>query len=211
METRSLKLLLSKNNRRYPRTAALGKKGKKGLNFSSSFLTAAGGANYFYPVANCQHADKNHLMRRSTLDLDIDSAHAQPAWGRPRPTSIDDGLEDIRRTHGLGGESLPAASYGILSNLQKTIFAIRDGRRIFIICLVHTSGQLFFYHKPGQRPPHVTGHCVNAVTLGWVRAPDERPLCRIHDAVAGGRCCRSMAAEDSESQRFEPNIRPSFF
>ena len=73
--------------------------------------------------------------------------------------------------HGVGVFlSLPAASYALLSDLTKRVFfAIRDGSRIFVICLVHTSGQLFLYHTPGQRPPHVTGLCLN--TVG---ARDER-------------------------------------
>ena len=49
----------------------------------------------------------------------IDAAHGQPARSPARPTNIDGGLEDIRWIHGLGGESLPAASYGILPNLKK--------------------------------------------------------------------------------------------
>ena len=37
---------------------------------------------------------------------------------RARPTSVDDGLEDIPRIHGLEGESLPAALYALLPNLE---------------------------------------------------------------------------------------------
>ena len=58
-------------------------------------------------------------MRRKTLDLDRDLAHGQSAWWRARSTSIDGGLEEIRRVHVLGGKSLPAGSYGILPNLKK--------------------------------------------------------------------------------------------
>ena len=60
-------------------------------------------------------------MRRETLDLGIDSALGQPAWCRARPTSIDGDLENIRWTHDLGGESLPAASYGLFPNLKKRL------------------------------------------------------------------------------------------
>ena len=41
------------------------------------------------------------------------------------------------------------------------------------------------YHTPGQRPPHITGHRVNTVTLGWVGAPSERTPFRVRDAVVG--------------------------
>ena len=27
--------------------------------------------------------------------------------------------------------------------------------------------QMYFYHTPGQIPPHGTGHIVKTVTLGW--------------------------------------------
>ena len=36
-------------------------------------------SNLFFLVANWHHADKNQLVRRSTLDLNVDSAHGQPA------------------------------------------------------------------------------------------------------------------------------------
>ena len=49
---------------------------------------------------------------------------------------------------------------------------------------VHISGQWFFIiHTPGRRPPHITGHCVNKVTRGWVGAPNERNPFIINDAV----------------------------
>ena len=44
---------------------------------------------------------------------------------------------------------------------------------------------MFFYHTPGQLPPHDTGHGVKTVALGWVGAPNERTPFRIHDAVVG--------------------------
>ena len=74
----------------------------------------------------------------------------------------------------------------------------------FVFCFVHTSGQFFFYHTPGQLPPHDTGHGVKTVTLGWVGAPNERTLFRIHDAVVGfvDRCLsrtRNLAASNQRS------------
>ena len=100
-------------------------------------------------------------------------------------TNVDDGLEDIRRIHGLGGESLAAASYALFSNpkKQKLFFAIRDRSRNSVIGFAHTSGRLLCYHTPDQRPPRVTGHCVSTVALAWVGAPNERTLSRIHEAV----------------------------
>ena len=68
----------------------------------------------FFLVANCHQADKNQLLRRQTLDLDIGSAHGQPALCRARSTSEDDGLEEIRWIHGLGGKSLQELDGGVL-------------------------------------------------------------------------------------------------
>ena len=47
---------------------------------------------------------------------------------------IDDGLEEMRWMHALGGKSLPAASYGILSQTWKKN-AIRDGYTAVLIVL----------------------------------------------------------------------------
>ena len=92
----------------------------------------------------------------------------------------------ISGAHDLGGESLPAASYGIFLNLKKGLFfAMRDGWKSFVFCFVHISGQLCLYHRPGQLSPHDTGRGVKTVTLRWVRAPNERTLFRIHDTVVG--------------------------
>ena len=79
--------------------------------------------NLFFLVANCQHGgDRNQLVRRSTVDLHVGSAHGQPARCLARPTKRDDDLEDIRWINGLEGGSLSAASYGILPTLKKLFF-----------------------------------------------------------------------------------------
>ena len=36
-------------------------------------------------------------------------------------------------------------------------FAIGDGSRFFVICFLHTSGQMFFSQTPSRRPPYITG------------------------------------------------------
>ena len=83
----------------------------------------------------CQHADRNELVRRSTLDLDIDAAYDQPARCSARTTSIDNGLEDNLK--------------------KKTFFAIRDGWRSFVFVLCTPEADcFFFYHTPRQHPPH---------------------------------------------------------
>ena len=131
----------------------------------------------------------------------MDLAQGQSTWWA-RPTSTDDGLEDISWIHGLGGESLPADVLRYPPKPEKKVFfAIRDGLRNLVIRFVHPPGQLFFYHTPGQRPPHFTGHCVNTVTLGWVGAPSERIPFRINDAVVRfvDRCLprtRNLAASN---------------
>ena len=123
---------------------AVGKRGGGSLIVFFFFQTAAGGAICFFSLQIV-----NTLIKNSSCDdrpsISKDSAHDQPAWCQARPTGTDDGLEDVRWIHGLGGESLPAASYALLSNLkQKNIYAIRNGSRFFVMCFVHTSGRLFF-------------------------------------------------------------------
>ena len=82
--------------------------------------------------------------------------------------------------HGLGGESLPAASYGIRPN-PKNNSTFCQSRLIDIFCHLFCAHQrpIVFYHTPGQLPPHDTGHCGNTVTLGWVGTPNERTPFRI--------------------------------
>ena len=122
-----------------------GKKEKKCLVFPFSPPTnGCRRRNLFFLVANyCQHAGRNQLVGRSTLDLNIDSSHGQPAWCPARRTNIDDGLEVIRWIRGLGGEGLPAASYGIPANLKKNYFLPFETERE-VLSSVYTSGQLFF-------------------------------------------------------------------
>ena len=46
------------------------------------------------------------------------------------------------------------------------------------------------YQTPGRRLPRITGRVVNAMTRGWVGAPNERAPFRNHDADVGfvNRC-----------------------
>ena len=61
---------------------------------------------------------------------------------------IDDGLEDIRWIRGLRGERLPAASYALLPNLKKGLFfAIGEGLRIFVACILHSSAQMCLFQS----------------------------------------------------------------
>ena len=83
----------------------LWEKREKMLDFFFFFPNGFRRRKMFFLVASCQHAGRNQLVRRSTLDLNIFSAHRQPARCPVRPTNIDDGLEDIRWIHGLGGDA----------------------------------------------------------------------------------------------------------
>ena len=67
---------------------------------------------------------------------------------------------------------------------------------------------MFFYHTPGQLPPHDTGHGVKTVTLGWVGAPNERTPFRIHDAVEG--CVDRSLSRTRNLATSNQNIRLSF-
>ena len=64
------------------------------------------------------------------LHLDIEATNGQPGSCRARPANVDDGLEDIRRIRGLGGEKLSAVSYPLFPNLKKKAYFLpseRDG------------------------------------------------------------------------------------
>ena len=93
----------------------------------------------------------------TTHDLNTDLAHGQTAGCPARPTRIDDGLEDISWIHGLGGGSLPVVSYGIFPEfLFFFVFAVQDGWRIFVFCVVvYTSGQLFFFFQYAYSVPAI--------------------------------------------------------
>ena len=142
------------------------------------------------------------LTRRQTFDLDTKSTHSQPASCRARPMNVDDDLEDIRWIRGLGGERLPVASYALLPNLKKGIFfAIGEGSRNFVVCFLHTSGQMFQYQTPDLRLLYITSRRVNSVTRGWARAPNERAPFKFHCAAVGfvDRCLsrtRNFAASN---------------
>ena len=65
------------------------------------------------------------------------------------------------------------------------------------------------YQTPGRRPPRMTGCLVNAVTRGWVGAPNERTPCRFHGAVVVfvDRCLsrtRNLAASNYFLLSFSP-------
>ena len=109
--------------------------------------TAAGGAICVFLVANCQHGHRNQLVRRSILDFGIDSAHGQPTRYLASPTNRDDGLEDIKRIHGLGG-----VLWYHPKPEKSLFFAIRDGWRGFVFCFVQTSGQMFFLSDAWSAP-----------------------------------------------------------
>ena len=66
------------------------------------------------------------------------------------PMNAEDGLIDIRRIRGLGGEKLPVASYALLPNLEKKglFFAIGEGSRIFVACFLHSRAQMCLYQTP---------------------------------------------------------------
>ena len=97
--------------------------------------------------------------------------------------NVDDSLEDIGWIRGLEGETLPAASNDLLSNLKKKanfLPAERDRA-----CFVHSRAQMCLYQTPGRRPPPITGRFVNTVTRGWVGDPNGRAPFRFHGAVVG--------------------------
>ena len=132
--------------------------------------------------------------------------------------NIDDGLEDIRWIRGLGGEKLPAASYGLLPYLKKAYFLPSERDRQFLSPVFYISAQLCLYQTRGRRPSPITGRFVNSETKGWVGAPNERTLFRFPGAVVVfvDRCLtrtRNLAASKKHlaeffSGRLWPKIGP---
>ena len=102
--------------------------------------------------------------------------------------NVNDGLEDIRRIRGLGGEKLPVASYTLLPNLKMVYYLPSETDREIlspVFYKVQSSAQMCLYQTPGRRPPRITGRFVNTVTRGWVGVANERAPFRFHGAVVG--------------------------
>ena len=116
--------------------------------------------------------------------------------------NVDDGLEDILRIRGLGGErSCPRRRTLFTQTRRKKVF-------VFVICFPHTNDHFCYYQTPGRRPPCITGRRVNTVTREWVGALDERAPIRFHDAIV---VLSIDVCQDSESRRFESNNIAEFF
>ena len=124
--------------------------------------------------------------------------------------NVDDGLEDIRRIRGLGGEKLPAASYALLPNLKKGLPGIFCHRRgIEKFCRLFSIQQRPNVFVSDAWPAPATYHrsFVNTVTRGWVGAPNGRARFRFHGAVVGfvDRCLsrtRNLAASNKHLAEF---------
>ena len=97
-------------------------------------------------------------------------------------------------------------------------FAIGEGSRIFVACLLHSSAKMCLYQTSGRRPPPITGRFVNTVIRGWVGAPNGRAPVRFHGAIVGfvDQCLsrtRNLAGSNKHLAEFFlgrswPNIDP---
>ena len=148
------------------------------------------------------------------------STHGQAVSCQPRTVHLDDGLEYIMWMRDLGEERLIVASYALHPNQKNCLFfAIVEGSRTFVVCFLHTSGEICFCRTRGRSPPQITSHRVNTVTLGWVGALSERGPFRFYDAIAVfvDRCrgrglspFRMKHTAEFFSGRSCPKIRPGF-
>ena len=79
---------------------------------------------------------------------------------------------------------MPVWSGGLASHPLKILFFAR-WETIESLCLsfLYTSRQMCFQHKPGRRPPQITGRRVSAGHQGGVGAPNKLATFRVHDAV----------------------------
>jgi len=76
--------------------------------------------------------EHNNNIQRSIFDLNTDATNDLPTSYRVRPVSMHNSIEGIIAIRSLGGERLPAASYGLRLNLQKVqFFAIGEESRVF--------------------------------------------------------------------------------
>ena len=83
--------------------------------------------------------------------------------------SVGDSAEEFMLIHVLERERLLVLSCGLPSNpLNILVFSMLEE---FCLCFPHTSRRMYFYQKPGQHPPNVTGRIVSTVHQGWVGAP----------------------------------------
>ena len=96
--------------------------------------------------------------------------------------SVGDSAEEFMLIHVLERERLLVLSCGLPSNpLNILVFSMLEE---FCLCFPHTSRRMYFYQKPGQHPPNVTGRIVSTVHQGWVGGPcNELATFRFHDAI----------------------------
>ena len=95
----------------------------------------------------------NTLIKRGsgddTFDLDIEPTHGQPASCRARPMKVDGFLEDIRWIGREVARGVPR------SFPPKRSIAMGERSIIFVVCFLHTSGQMFciclLYTSPSPR------------------------------------------------------------
>ena len=143
--------MISRNSRRYSRTAAVWKKRGKMFDFFVFFFAhfcRRRNQLFFSLYTTRQHADKNQFVRRWTFDLGIDAPHGQTAWCQARPTSADGGLEHIRWINGQGGDSSSAASYALLPNLKTSLFLLpfKTDRALLSFVFCTPAANCLFYH-----------------------------------------------------------------
>ena len=129
METRCSKVIFPNYSKKKPAEDTLVVPPLWGTREKNVFL----GLFVHAPVrgGTCAFTLKRSTRSSKTFDLDIGATHGQPASCRARPVKVEDGLEDIRWTRGLGGEKLPAASYALLPNLKKGLLFVIGGIEIF--------------------------------------------------------------------------------
>ena len=118
--------------------------------------------------------------------------------------NADDGLEDIRWIRGLGGEKLPAASYGLLPNMKNTYFLPSEREPEFLSPVFTQQRPNVFVSDAWPAPATYHRHCDQRVGRSPKRA---RP---VQISWRSRWFCRSMSVEDSESRRFEWTVVCNF-
>ena len=99
---------------------------------------------FFFPSERDQDFSL-HTSGRQAFELDIESAHVQPASCQARPVDVDDDLEEFMQIRGLVGERLPTGSYALRPNLNFLFYFWPSERdRDFLPFVFYTPAALFF-------------------------------------------------------------------
>ena len=132
--------------------------GKRGFFFFFFFHAGSTRRDQSFLVVNCQHADK----KSAYATINLRPLHIM----NPRSTRVVSGKVNECRWRSRRYQVNPLSRWrdvagGVLRSSPKpekrSIFCHVRGIENFVVCFLHTSGQIFFYQTPSRHPPHIPG------------------------------------------------------